>query len=66
MAALDLDRCMANLNLSLPHYREAVRIYTVINHMESATISLDNITRVEGQIRIIEIGRTTISAVTKG
>ena len=35
-AANDLDREQANLELALPHYREAVRIYRAINHMDTA------------------------------
>ena len=36
-AANDMDRCITNLELSLPHYREAVRIYLVLNHTVGAS-----------------------------
>ena len=36
LAAHDLDRCAANLELALPHFREAGRIYQAINHVEIA------------------------------
>ena len=41
-AANDLDRCMANLKLVLPHFREAARIFTINNHVDSADETLLN------------------------
>ena len=35
-AANDLDRALANLELALPHHREAVRIYREINYVDRA------------------------------
>ena len=35
-AAHDLDRCVANLEQALPHFREAARIYRAINRMDDA------------------------------
>ena len=54
----DLDRCMANLELALPHFHEAVRIYRGINLMDKADELLPNVARVEKKIRLIEIIRT--------
>ena len=34
--AHDLDRCVANLELALPRFREAVRVYRAINHVDKA------------------------------
>ena len=35
-AANDQDRYVANLELSLSHYRESARIYRAIGHVEKA------------------------------
>ena len=63
--ANDLDRCMANFELALPHFREAVRIYRVINHVNSVDMSLRNIARVEENIRKIGIVRAAAAAATR-
>ena len=53
-AAHDLDRCVANLELALPHCREAVRIYTDIpNQVEYANSALRRVVEVEEGIRQI-------------
>ena len=56
-AVNDLDRCVANLELALSHYREAARIYLANNHADNADISLHNIAQVEENIRWIEVAR---------
>ena len=61
-AANDLDRCMANLELALPHYREAARIHRANNHVASADQSLRNIAIVEENIRQIRIARASSSS----
>jgi tetratricopeptide (TPR) repeat protein len=53
----DLDRCMINLELSLPRFVEAARIYTAINHIDSADKALRDVARVEENIRGIGIAR---------
>ena len=50
-AVNDLDRCMTNLELSLPHFREAARIFRVNNHIDSADRALRGIDEVEQIIR---------------
>ena len=50
-AANDLDQCVANLELALPHYREAARIYRANNHVDSADKSLRKVADVEERIR---------------
>ena len=51
-AADDLDRCMANLELTLPHYREAARIYRVISYMDKADEVDRMIAQVEEDIQV--------------
>ena len=53
-AANDLDRSMANLELALPHLREAVRIFRAINQEDRANYSLRNIAQVEKTIQLFE------------
>ena len=56
-AANDLDRCMANLELALPYYREAARMYRAINHANSADSTLRSIALTEENMRQIGIAR---------
>ena len=56
--ANDLGRSLANLELALPHYREADRIYRVINHIDSANNALRAIALIEEDIRQIGIAKT--------
>ena len=58
--ANDLDRQLANLELALPHFREAVKIYRAINYVDKADDALRQIAIVEGNIRRIGI----VSAAT--
>ena len=53
LAADDLDRCVANLELALPHHREALRIYRANNRMDSADKAIYDIAQVEEKLGII-------------
>ena len=64
--ANDLDRCMANFELALPHYREAARIFQTISVGDSADEALRNVPRVEETIRQVEIARAAAAAATRG
>ena len=55
LAVNDLDRFVANLELALPHYREAARIHRAINRMDIADEALDCAIAVEEKIRQIRI-----------
>ena len=63
-ATNDLDRRMANLELALPRYREALRIYRANNHVDTANVALRNIAKIEENIR--QIGITRAAASTRG
>ena len=62
-AANDLDRCIANLDLALPHYREAARIYRAVNHVDAADRTLRIVVEFEKNIRQIGIAK---AAATRG
>ena len=71
--ANDLDRCMANLELSLPHFRESLRIFRSIDLVGRADGVLRNIAEAEMIIRQIGIARAgaaaggaTTAAATRG
>ena len=49
--ANDVDRCMANLELALPHVREAVRIFRANNHLDKADEALCFVAIIEEKIR---------------
>ena len=69
LAANDLDRCMANLELALLHYREAAQIFSAINRVDCVDKSLRDVARVEKRIRevrIIRASATASAAATKG
>ena len=61
-AANDVDRYMANLELALPHFREAARIYRAANRLDDANGSLHNFTQIEEDIREIRIARAAAAA----
>ena len=64
--ANDLDRCVANLELALPHYREAARIYREINHVDKADKAARDAEKIE-QLRLITIERAAaVAAATRG
>ena len=56
-AANDLDQHVANLELALPHYREAARIYGAVNHVDMADMALRNVVDIEEKLRRAGIGR---------
>ena len=64
--ANDLDRCLANMELSLPHVREAARIYRAINHMEGADRHLRAATLIEENIRKLRTAKAAAGATTRG
>ena len=51
LAANDLDQYVANLQLALPHFHEAARIYRVINHIGDADSALRKVAQVEENMR---------------
>ena len=63
-AVNDLDRCLANLELALPHFREAARIFRINNNIVRADVILRNIGKVEEDIRQIGITRATAATAT--
>ena len=63
-AAKDLDRCIVNNELALPHYREAVRIFRAINRVDSANSVLGAIAGVEERLRTIRHDRAATAAAS--
>ena len=61
-AANDLDRCLANLELSLSHFRESARIYRAINHIDDADDSSREVDKVEEYLQRVIIARTAAAA----
>ena len=61
--ANDLDRCMANLELSLSHYREAARIFTAINHVDRADRATQRVAEVERNLLLTRM-QMEVSAAT--
>ena len=53
--ANDMDRCVANLELALPHLREAARIFRAVNHMENADLAAQAVVEVEEFLRQVAI-----------
>ena len=64
-ASNDLDREQANLELALPRYREAARIYTAINHTQWATSSLRDVVDIDQRLRQLGIVREAAEAEAK-
>ena len=65
--ANDLDGCLANLELSLPHYRETARIFRVINPVDKAETALRSIAGAEEHMRRVGIARAAAAATaTRG
>ena len=58
--ANDLDRCVANLELALPHFRETIRIYKAVNRLDDAYGILHNIAKIEEKIQQIMITRAAL------
>ena len=66
-AAKALDRYLANLELALPHYREAARIYRVLNRMDKAEDALRKVAQIEESIRQVGVARVAAAAAaTRG
>ena len=78
-AANDLHREQVNLELSLPHYREAVRIHRANNHLENADDSAQAVVEVEEELRqciaaraaaaeaaVAEVEADEVTAATRG
>ena len=61
LAANNLDRCTANLELALPHLREAARIYTINNEVDQAANTFRLISLFEEQIREIGIEQAAVT-----
>ena len=62
-AANDLDREMANLELALPHYREAARIYRADgNYSDNADEAEQRVADVEEELRQCTIARAAAAA----
>ena len=60
-AANDLDREMINLEQSLPHLREAARIFRVIHHTEDADDAAQAVADVEEELRQCAIARAAVA-----
>ena len=63
-AANDLDRELANLELTLPPLREAARIYSTANRVDDADDVLRKVTQTEEFIRRIGIARAAATTTT--
>ena len=61
-AAHDLDRCVANLELALPRFREAARIYRAINRVDAA----DTVVREVAQVEMNLLNAIVRAAATRG
>ena len=55
--ANDLDHELANLELALPHYREAARIYRAVNRVNRADEAAQCAVQVEEELRQLRIAR---------
>ena len=67
VAANDLDRELVNLELALPQYREAARIFGSINLVDTANEASQSVTRIEKNIRQVRIqiaARTAAATAT--
>ena len=56
-AANELDQCVANLKLALPHFREAAQIFRGINCMDKANQALSDISTTEMHLRLVTATR---------
>ena len=63
-AAHDLDRYVANLQLALPHFREAARIYRLINHAERADLASRDVMNTEMLLQLEGITRSTTATAS--
>ena len=63
--ANDLDRCVANYELALPHYREAARIYRAVNCADNADNVARNLDIIQEDLRQFR-SQIAARAATKG
>ena len=63
--ANDLDRELANLELTLSRYREAARIFRAVNHPDHANSSAQHAVQVEEKLRQCTIARAAAAAMTR-
>ena len=61
-AANDLDRELANLELALPHLREALRIFRAVDHADRADDEAQCAVQVEEKLRQCTIARAAAAA----
>ena len=62
MLTNNLDRCVANLELALPRFRETSRILRAINRVDQAVAAAHDAFQVEEMLRLVAIARTTPGA----
>ena len=63
LAAIDRDRELVNLELALPHARDAARIYVLINQVDKADNVHRVVARTEEDIRQLRINKAAAAAV---
>ena len=63
-AAKDWDRCMANFQWALTHYREAARIFRENNHVDKADAALHDVVEAEKDIRRIATIREAAAVIS--
>ena len=63
-AAHDLDRNVVNLELALPYYREAARIFRAINRVDFAD-SAQAVVQIEESLREITVSRGAAAAAMR-
>ena len=66
LGAGDVDRCMDNQELALPHFREAARIYSTNNLVDRADKVLRRVATIEGCIRQVGIFRAAVTTASRG
>ena len=61
----DLDRCITNLELALPHFRKGERIYRENNFMDAANKATQAIVHTETELRYWKAARTAATVTKK-
>ena len=61
-AANDLDRELSNLELALPHFREAARIFRAINQVDKTDSAARSVVEIEEELRQCTIDRAAAAA----
>jgi hypothetical protein len=56
---------ICNLQLALPGFREAARIYRIINRTDNADKSLREVVKIDDYLRQIESARATTTAASR-